>query len=279
MPAFRSTRRALVVAAACAATLAGCLVPSRSLRTISAPAAAGLPTRWPVGIDVASHQHPGGKAINWAAVRGAGIEFAFVKVDEGARTGAGRYVNPYFRADWDGARAAGVLVGAYHYARPRRPVAGTADADARAFVAAVGPSIRTVGLPPVLDLEEPEGLTGPEIVTWARQWLSTVTALTGRTPVVYTALWYWSSYLVGTTDLAQHPLWLARYADTPGLLPGGWRTWSFWQFTARGRVPGIDGEVDVNLSCGQATDLANECKAPGYNAWATAAWAADKSRD
>jgi lysozyme len=267
MPASRFCRRAVIVAAF-VASVAGCVHPS--IRPVTAPPAAGYP-QWPVGIDVSSHQHPGGKAIDWGAVQRSGISFAFVKVDEGPRTGVARYVNPFFRADWEGARNAGILVGPYHYARPRRPVAATADGDARAFVATTGASIRTVGLPPVLDLEEPEGLTGPEIVTWAKQWLATVTALTGRTPILYSALWYWTSYLAGTADLAQHPLWLARYADTPGFLPGGWRMWSFWQFTAKGRVPGIDTDVDLNLSCGRPTELVNECKGTNFNAWTASA--------
>jgi lysozyme len=279
MPVPTFCRRAVIVAAfaVSAASVAGCTNPAGPARPIVAPPAAGLP-RWPVGIDVSSHQHPAGKAIDWATVARAGISFAFVKVDEGARRTAGRYVNPYFKADWDGARNAGIIVGPYHYARPRRPVSATADGDARQFVATVGSSIRTAGLPPVLDLEEPEGLSGPEIVTWARQWLATVTALTGRTPVVYTAVWYWSSYLGGSTDLAQHPLWLARYSDTPGFLPGGWGTWSFWQFSAKGRVPGIDGDVDLNQSCGRVVELVNECKAPSWNAWAAALNAASRPR-
>ena len=86
------------------------------------------------------------------------------------------------------------------------------------------------------------------------------------------------SPLKPATELGQYPLWLARYADIPGFLPGGWRTWSFWQFTAKGRVPGIDGEVDLNLSCGRITELVNECKAPSWNAWVAAASAGTKTR-
>src|SRR5262245_42507618 len=72
------------------------------------------PVRGPRGVDVASHQHPGGAPINWPVVKQAGISFAFVKADEGPHDGYGRYVNPYFRQDWDGAHTAGLQVGAYH---------------------------------------------------------------------------------------------------------------------------------------------------------------------
>jgi lysozyme len=266
MSASRSCRRALTAVSLLVSVSAGAAQPAAAR-----PTGAALP-KWPKGIDVSSHQHPEGRAIDWPAVQAAGISFAFVKVDEGAHGGAGRYTNPWFRADWDGARAAGVLVGPYHYARPRRPVATTAEADARAFTAGVGPSVRTAAIPPVLDLEEAGDLGREEIATWVRRWLNTVEALGGRAPVVYTGLWYWNAFLAGTAEFAGQPLWIARYAEAPGLLPGGWRTWSFWQFAANGRVPGVPADVDVNLSCGRPTELVNECAAPTYAAWAAATY-------
>jgi GH25 family lysozyme M1 (1,4-beta-N-acetylmuramidase) len=274
MSASRSCRRALTALTLVASVGAGAIAHPPPAQ--AAPRDTG---RWPKGVDVASHQHPDGRAIDWRAVRAAGISFAFVKVDEGATgTGAGRYANPWFRADWDGARAAGVVVGPYHYARPRRPVNATAEADARTFVAAVGPSIRAAGIPPVLDLEEPGGLGAGDVSAWAHRWLTTIRALTGRTPIIYTGLWYWNSYVAGTAQLADNPLWIARYAESPGLLPGGWRTWSFWQFTPRGRVPGIPADVDLSLSCGRPTELVNECPAPTYAGWAAATYGAASGR-
>lgn len=262
MPRIRTVRRSFAgLAVATAAALAGSQPAAAHPVAPRTTAAVSVTSRgWPRGVDVASHQHLGGQAIDWAQVRASGISFAFIKADEGPRGGAGRYTNPWFRADWDGARRAGLLVGAYHYARPRTPVAATADADARAFVALVGPSLRTAGLPPVLDLEEPGGLGGRDIAAWAGQWLATVAALTGRTPAVYTARWYWNGFATGGAELARYPLWVARYADTPGTLPGGWATWSFWQHSSSGRVPGIPTAVDLNVSCGSALDLTNECR-------------------
>jgi lysozyme len=230
MSASRSCRRALTAVSLLVSVSAGAAQPAAAR-----PTGAALP-KWPKGIDVSSHQHPEGRAIDWPAVQAAGISFAFVKVDEGAHGGAGRYTNPWFRADWDGARAAGVLVG------------------------------------PVLDLEESGDLGREEIATWVRRWLNTVEALGGRAPVVYTGLWYWNAFLAGTAEFAGQPLWIARYAEAPGLLPGGWRTWSFWQFAANGRVPGVPADVDVNLSCGRPTELVNECAAPTYAAWAAATY-------
>ena len=62
------------------------------------------------GVDVSSWQHPEGKAIDWHSVAGAGYSFAIVKATQGSS-----WVNPWLVRDLDDARAAGLLVGAYHF--------------------------------------------------------------------------------------------------------------------------------------------------------------------
>ena len=71
---------------------------------LSAPAAG------PIGPDVSHYQG----AINWPAVKSAGVGFAIAKATEGAS-----YVDPQFKANWDGMKSAGVRVrGAYHFGHP-----------------------------------------------------------------------------------------------------------------------------------------------------------------
>lgn len=62
------------------------------------------------GVDVSSWQHPGGAEIDWHAVVDAGYTFAIVKATQGAT-----WVNQWLARDLDDARAAGLLVGAYHF--------------------------------------------------------------------------------------------------------------------------------------------------------------------
>jgi GH25 family lysozyme M1 (1,4-beta-N-acetylmuramidase) len=62
------------------------------------------------GVDVSTWQHPYGDPIDWEEVAASGHTFALVKVSQG--TG---YLNPWATRDLDDARAAGLLVGAYHY--------------------------------------------------------------------------------------------------------------------------------------------------------------------
>ncbi|MEJ5254339.1 MAG: glycoside hydrolase family 25 protein [Acidimicrobiales bacterium] len=204
------------------------------------------------GVDVASYQHPGGAPIDWAQVKAAGHSFAYVKATE-----ATTYTNPYFASDWAGIARAGLYRGAYHYARPALPLS-TAQAQARYFVSRTGSMGGPLDLPPMFDLEETGGLSPSDLVAWSLTWLQEVEALTGRRPVVYTGYFFWKDQLASTSALAGYRLWLPSYTsrDTPTYVPGVWGTWTFWQYSSTGRVPGIVGDVDVNRFCCAASNLA-----------------------
>jgi len=246
---------ATVVALAAVAVTTG-VVPTPVEVATAPPAAAqsGEVT----GIDIASWQHPTGQPIDWAAVRGAGHAFAVIKATEGAASpGGGRYTNPWFAQDWVGAGSAGLYRGAYHYAQP---TANPADAvaDARHFIATTGVMNGPADLPPVLDLEEHNGLSRAEVTAWTRAWLDEAQRLTGRQPIIYTGPWFWNTY-VGSTAFTNYRLWIASYtsAPGPGPLPGGWPSWTIWQWTSSGTVPGIVGLVDLNRFCCGLSTLAS----------------------
>ena len=170
------------------------------------------------GIDVASHQHPNGVAINWQQVVSAGHRFAYVKATEGPGTGTDKcqrrtyYTNPYFAADWSGAGAAGLYRGAYHYARPQLPLS-SAEEQARYFVSVAGPSNGAYDLPLELDLEETCGLGQSDLAEWTRRFLAEVTRITGKKPLVYTGRWFWQANIGAYgNDIGQnYRLWTADY--------------------------------------------------------------------
>ena len=203
-----------------------------------------------LGIDVAAHQHPGDKPIDWKAVRNSGVRFAFIKATEGAGRAASVSTNPWFGKDWKGAGSAGVLRGAYHYARPRYPLS-TAASDAQRFMSVVR-QVAPGELAPVLDLEETGGLTPQALATWIDTWMRETSRRAGRPAMIYTTRGFWTSYVSDTTKFAKYPLWMANHtsAARPVPLPGGWKAWTFWQYSANGRVAGISGVVDLNWSCG-----------------------------
>jgi GH25 family lysozyme M1 (1,4-beta-N-acetylmuramidase) len=213
------------------------------------------------GIDVSRWQHPNGAAISWPKVRGAGHSFAVIKATEG--TG---YVNPYFATDYPQAKAAGLIVGAYHFAQPRLPISSAAD-QARHYVRTVGTFRGTGILPPVLDLEcagtgggctYGTTLSRTQLQQWTKLWLDTAQAMTGRVPIIYTYDSFWRNAMGNTTAFTKYPLWYARYTSTTptaATLPGGWSRWTLWQYTSTGKVPGIVGNVDINRFNGDAASL------------------------
>ena len=131
-------------------------------------------------------------------------------------------------------------VGAYHFARPDN---NTPDTEAEHFLRIARP-IRGELLP-VLDWEHE-----PPTAAWALRFLGAVEAAIGATPIFYT----FPDFLRRTGSfeaLRRFPLWFAAYGANDGEIhavapPQGFRL-AVHQFTSRGRVAGIAGDVDLNL--------------------------------
>ncbi|QIS23354.1 glycoside hydrolase family 25 protein [Nocardia terpenica] len=209
--------------------------------------ATGTAVAVPTGPDVSSWQHIDGRLINWFEVRASGNNFAMLKATEGLN-----YVNPYFVPDSLLMRAAGVARGTYHYAHPELPPEPQAALYAAVVLGQNGP----LDLPPVLDLENSGGLPPAALIDWTHRYLNTVQALTGRVPIVYTYPRFWQTAMADTHDFATYPLWIADYRGNPQPeVPGGWPTWTFWQTTDSGQVPGIAGSTDVNVYSGAQGDF------------------------
>jgi GH25 family lysozyme M1 (1,4-beta-N-acetylmuramidase) len=221
------------------------------------------------GIDVASHQHPNGAAIDWTQVAGSGVRFVGVKASEG-----NYYANPYFADDHNGARAAGMFRFAYHFGTPNDSGA-LEQADYFLDRAQYVPDGRTLN--PVLDIEwNPYagtnacyGLTPAQMVSWIREFVTEVKRRTGVPAIIYTAAAWWSECTGGSTAFGANPLWVASYLATPSL-PAGWSNWTLWQYSDSTTVPGVSTTVDGNyVNGGEATLAALAMKASdpsGYTA-------------
>lgn len=199
------------------------------------------PQTYPVhGLDVSKYQPP----IDWAAARGAGVSFVFIKATEG-----GDMLDERFEEHWRGARRAGIPAGAYHFYYHCRP----AIEQAEWFIRNVP---RNGTLPPVLDMEwTPFSPTctirrPPEVIrAEARVFLERLTRHYGRKPVIYSTVDFFRD-----TELwrvGDYPFWLRSVAGHPQDVYAG-RHWAFWQYTSTGLVPGVTGEVDINVFAGSA---------------------------
>ena len=194
--------------------------------------------------DISSNQpHP----IDWTKYVKSGMAGVYVKSTEGVW-----YTNPFYAGDIAAANAHGLPYGSYDFARPDSSL--NAVADATHFFKAGG----TKGqLPPALDLET-SGSSPSFTVQWAITWLNTVKKLSGKTPILYTGSYYsWA----GAISLGSWKLWLAAYPHaynptdsacglTLPYVATPWKSqgWVIWQFTSRGTVSGIGGNVDLDAA-------------------------------
>ncbi len=165
------------------------------------------------GVDVSHWQ----KRINWQKLKAEGHEFAFVKATEGSD-----YVDPMFKAHVQGAQEAGILVGAYHYFKPRL----LPDDQVEHFMNVVS-SVK-LDLPPALDLETMDGLTAPVVKTSTLRWLIRVELGVSRRPIIYSGL-YFINGLNNPHEYAKYPLWLAQYRNRMPTIPHPFEKWTFWQ--------------------------------------------------
>ncbi|MGO9205079.1 MAG: GH25 family lysozyme [Candidatus Limnocylindrales bacterium] len=198
------------------------------------------PSAYLQGIDVSHYQG----TIDWSQVPGAGKRFAIMEVTLGQT-----YVDPTYAANHAAARAAGLPVAAYHYAKPSSdPNDAILQADWYAENAALLPG----DLVPALDLEETGGLSVAALQVWVGAWLGEVYAKLGVRPMIYTDPTFWADAMGDTSMFADQGyavLWVAYWFTSDPPVPGntwGGHGWTFWQYSNCGYVTGISGCVDLD---------------------------------
>jgi lysozyme len=232
---IRSFAACLVVVAAVASGLAG-----------SASGAEGPePKPWVAsdtidGIDVSHWQN----TIDWSQVAAAGYRFAIMKASEGQT-----FDDPNYATNRAEANAAGIYIGAYHFARPDSTT-NDATIEADHFTRVATP--KKGDIVPVLDIEDSGGLPAADLIAWIRTWLGRVESTVGVKPMIYTGPNFWRTATGDTTEFADHGyrlVWIANWfvpkPDVPANDWGG-NSWTFWQYDNCGTVPGISGCVDLD---------------------------------
>ncbi len=198
------------------------------------------------GIDVSHWEGD----INWSEVYGAGYKFAFVKASEGVG-----WTDSNFVTNMNNGSDAGLLMGAYHFARP--DLGNNAVDEALYFVGVARNYLKGGYLRPALDLEVGSSLGKEALSNWVHTWMNTVKNETGIEPIIYVNSNYANNYL--NTSVAEYDLWIAHWTYDPSTLPntGIWDSWDFWQYSNKGSIPGISGDVDLDLFNG---DMDRLCK-------------------
>lgn len=193
------------------------------------------------GIDVSEHQGD----IDWNAVKNAGIEFAIIRVGYRTYGGGEITLDTTFEQNLRNADAAGIKTGVYFFSQAIDPEEAIEEADA------------------VIDAIRPYNITYPVIFDWelitgdsARTDAMTVDNLAdacisfcervksaGYTPMIYQNK-NTTMFKLDLPKLQDYDFWLAEYGDKPTY----YYDYQMWQYSSTGKVPGINGEVDMNIS-------------------------------
>lgn len=193
-----------------------------------------------LGIDVSQHQGE----IDWQAVKDAGIRFVIIRVGGRGYGAEGiLYTDDLAQSYYEGAKAAGLQVGAYFFSQ----AISVEEALEEANLTLQQIETWEMDFPVVYDWERQEGTartagTDPRTVTDCMKAYCEAVKEAGYRPMVYFNPDH-SDALFFIEEVTQYDFWLAFYTD--------WMTYPYkvdmWQYTHSGTVPGIEGNTDINL--------------------------------
>ena len=216
------------------------------------------------GIDVSFYT----PELDWNKIKNDEVKYVYVRAGNSVLN---KGYNPDFMAEKHtiGIKSAGLPVGFYyipHWSNLDYDL-NTANGEAEKYADHIlsimnKASIDGYGdLLPVLDIEPPLGetdigLTGKQIVDWARVFCDHFKSYTGRTIMIYTNRSFWNEWNVTPeiNTLNNLPLWNAEFYEFSNYLKlsddtpmsfGGWRGFNIWQFTQSAIIGGYS-HMDQN---------------------------------
>ena len=202
------------------------------------------------GVDVSDYQG----TIDWASVASSGRKFGFAKATQGTYFQA----TTTFPANWSGMKAAGMYRGAYHWLDGSN--GGAAQADY--YLAYVGQLGAAGDLPPTIDWECNDTSCGnaaaastAQDIQVAQDFIAEIKAKTGLPTIIYTDPGFWNG-IGAPSGFGNAILWIANIGVGCPDVPSPWSSWSFWQYSWTGAVPGItSGSCDLDQFNGTESQL------------------------
>ncbi|MFV5702379.1 glycoside hydrolase family 25 protein [Flavobacterium sp. XS2P12] len=193
-----------------------------------------------IGLDVSEYQG----RIRWTYVdtleQKYPLDFVFIRATVGRDRKDRR-----FDRNWLGAKENKMIRGAYHYYRPNE----NSLEQAELFIKTV--TLQKGDLPPVLDIEKlPRNQSLDSLKVGLKRWLKRVELHYGVKPIIYTGEKYYDDFL--KEEFSDYLFWIANYNFYREEIN---EDWLFWQFTEKASVPGIKGNVDVNIYNGDLQQL------------------------
>lgn len=218
-----------------------------------------------IGIDVSSYQ---GK-IDWKKVKADGIEYAILKIVR-------KDLNPdnQFENNWNACKEAGIEIrGVYNYSYATDVV--KAVKDAKAVLSILNGRKTTVWLDVEDNCQKNLGKLLIDIVNAYAEVIKSAGLEFG----VYTGQSFYNSYIKPYGGV-EYPLWIARYGKNNGKMEEQYRPqidgMVAWQYTSKGSVNGISGNVDMDIWCETAQEEEKEVAEITVHAYSKAKHGANK---
>ncbi len=185
-----------------------------------------------MGVDVSKWQGN----IDWGALA-PNISFAIIRCGYRGSSGA-LSVDPKYARNMQQAKANGVKVGIYIYSKATNEAMAVEEAS---LAIQLAQEQGGVSLPIYMDMEDStqKSLSKDELTAIANAFCATV-ANAGYRPGVYASYNWWNQKLnAGSVNGSK---WVARYNTVCGM------ACDIWQYSSKGTLPGISGNVDINQS-------------------------------
>lgn len=200
------------------------------------------------GIDVSKYQ----LRVDWQRVKkmkvgDIRVVFAFIKATEGSWR-----QDREFEMNWENARKAGIIRGAYHFFHPNI----SPRDQALLFLRTV--KLRKGDLPPVVDVEETRGMNKAQIQRNTKEYLKIIEKHYKIKPILYTNRDFYKQYFADVPEFKDYIFWIAHYHVNNLDMPGE-ADWHFWQHSDRGNINGINEKVDFNVFKGDSVALRRLC--------------------
>ena len=201
-----------------------------------------------LGADLSEYQGD----VDFAAMKNAGVEFVMLRIggryygDDGLL-----YTDKAFDNYYQQAKAAGLKVGAYFFSQ----AASAEDAAEEAKYAIEKLSGKQLDYPIALDWENiaddtarTDNVTGDQLTDIAETFCDTVTA-SGYKSLVYSNTQQ-MFVMYDFETMKDYDFWLADYREFPTM----YYKFDMWQYTMEGKIDGVEGTVDLNISFTDFTD-------------------------
>jgi GH25 family lysozyme M1 (1,4-beta-N-acetylmuramidase) len=194
------------------------------------------------GIDVSKWN----REIDWEEVSNAGVDFAIIRCGyRGSVTGA-LVEDPYFEKNIQGALAAGIDVGVYFFTQATTAVEAVEEASMVLTLV----EDYNISYPIFIDTESAGGegraddLSRADRTTVCDAFCRTIASADEEYTAGVYASKNWFNTKVDDSRFAGRAIWLAQYSENPTYAGD----YHMWQYTSRGSIDGISGNVDFNLS-------------------------------